>query len=44
MMADSPFNRLGTPADVGRVAAFLASDGASFVHGQHLAVNGGSTY
>ena len=44
MMAGSPFNRLGTAADVGNVAAFLASDEASFIHGQHLAVNGGSIY
>ena len=44
MMAGSPFNRLGTAADVASVAAFLASDGAGFIHGQHLAVNGGSIY
>ena len=43
-MAGSPFNRLGTAADVGSVATFLASDGAGFIHGQHLAVNGGSIY
>lgn len=42
MMAGSPFNRLGTATDVGNVAAFLASDSAGFIHGQHLAVNGGS--
>ena len=44
MMAGSPFNRLGTAADVGKVAAFLASQESSFIHGQHLAVNGGSIY
>ena len=44
MMAGSPFNRLGTAADVGNVAAFLASAEASFIHGQHLAVNGGSIH
>lgn len=44
MMAGCPFNRLGTPADVGNVAAFLASAEAGFIHGQHLAVNGGSIY
>ena len=44
LMAGSPFNRLGTAADVGHVAAFLASAAAGFIHGQHLAVNGGSIY
>jgi 3-oxoacyl-[acyl-carrier protein] reductase len=44
MMAGSPFNRLGTAADVGNVAAFLASAEAGFIHGQHLAVNGGSIH
>ncbi len=44
MMAGSPFNRLGSAADVGNVAAFLASDESSFILGQHLAVNGGSIY
>lgn len=44
MRKGSPFNRLGSPNDVGNVAAFLASDEASFIHGQHLAVNGGSIY
>ncbi|GAB3641356.1 SDR family oxidoreductase [Spirosoma arcticum] len=44
MMAGSPFNRLGSVADVGNVAAFLASNEGSFIHGQHLAVNGGSIY
>ncbi|MFD1875482.1 SDR family NAD(P)-dependent oxidoreductase [Hymenobacter bucti] len=44
MMAGSPFNRLGTAADIGNVAAFLASADAGFIHGQHLAVNGGSIH
>lgn len=44
MRAGSPFNRLGTPADVARVVAFLASDEGAFVHGHHLQVNGGSIY
>jgi len=44
MRAGSPLNRLGSAADVGNVAAFLASNEASFIHGHHLQVNGGSIY
>ena len=33
--------RLGTPADIGAVAAFLASEGASFLTGQAITVDGG---
>lgn len=44
MRAGSPFNRLGTPADVANVVAFLASNEGTFVHGHHLQVNGGSIY
>lgn len=33
--------RLGTPADIGAVAAFLASEGASFITGQAITVDGG---
>jgi 3-oxoacyl-[acyl-carrier protein] reductase len=44
MRAGSPLNRLGSTADVGNVAAFLASNEASFIHGHHLQVNGGSIY
>lgn len=36
-----PVGRLGTPADVAGVAAFLASDDASFVTGESLLVDGG---
>ena len=34
-------NRLGTPEDVARVVAFLAGDGAAYITGQVLAVDGG---
>ena len=38
-----PFNRMGKPQDIAGAVAFLASDAASFVNGQTLAVNGGRT-
>ncbi len=36
-----PLGRLGTPADVAAAVCFLASDEASYITGQILAVNGG---
>jgi 3-oxoacyl-[acyl-carrier protein] reductase len=36
----SPFNRIGTPKEVAEVVAFLASDKASWVHGQIIQPNG----
>jgi 2-hydroxycyclohexanecarboxyl-CoA dehydrogenase len=38
-----PFRRIGQPADVANVVAFLASDEASFVTGQTVSVSGGLT-
>jgi 2-hydroxycyclohexanecarboxyl-CoA dehydrogenase len=38
-----PFRRLGQPADVANVVAFLASDEASFITGQTVSVSGGLT-
>jgi hypothetical protein len=35
--------RIGTPEDVGRAVAFLASDDASFITGTQLYVDGGMT-
>lgn len=37
-----PLDRLGRPDDVARAAVFLASDGASFITGHCLAVDGGN--
>lgn len=39
--AMSPFNRIGTPDEVAEVVSFLASDKASWVHGQVIQPNGG---
>jgi glucose 1-dehydrogenase/3-oxoacyl-[acyl-carrier protein] reductase len=38
-----PWGRVGTPADIGQVAAFLVSDAADFITGQVLYVDGGTT-
>ncbi|MGA8938534.1 MAG: SDR family oxidoreductase [Acidobacteriaceae bacterium] len=38
-----PLRRMGVAEEVGRVVAFLAGDGASFVTGQRISVNGGNT-
>jgi 3-oxoacyl-[acyl-carrier protein] reductase len=42
-IAGVPMQRMGTPEDVGRMVAFLASDGARFITGQKFSVNGGNT-
>lgn len=36
-----PMGRMGTPEDVARAVAFLAGDGAAYITGQVLAVDGG---
>jgi 3-oxoacyl-[acyl-carrier protein] reductase len=38
---DVPLGRMGTPADVADVVSFLASDGARFITGERITVNGG---
>ena len=38
-----PMERWGVPADVGGAVTFLASDAASFITGQNIAINGGMT-
>lgn len=39
--AQIPMQRLGQPEDVARAVAFLASDGAGYITGANLPVNGG---
>lgn len=38
-----PAGRMGKPEDVARTVAFLASEGASYINGQVIAVDGGMT-
>jgi NAD(P)-dependent dehydrogenase (short-subunit alcohol dehydrogenase family) len=38
-----PMGRWGEPDEIGKVAAFLAADDASFITGQAIAVDGGMT-
>ena len=38
-----PYRRIGEPADIGRAAAWLASDDSDYVHGTTLFVDGGMT-
>jgi glucose 1-dehydrogenase len=40
--AKLPMGRLGTPDDIGRAAAFLASDDAAYIAGTVLTVDGGA--
>ena len=38
-----PLNRIGEPEEVAKIAAFLASDRASYITGQPFVIDGGST-
>lgn len=41
IIASIPAGRLGSPAEIGRMAAFLASDDAAYINGATFDVNGG---
>ena len=41
--SQTPLRRIGTPGEIGPVAAFLASSAASFMTGQTIVVDGGVT-
>ena len=38
-----PIGRVGLPADIAEAVCFLVSDGADFITGQTLYVDGGTT-
>jgi len=41
LIAQTPLNRLGQPADIADVVAILVSDDARWITGQHIRANGG---
>ncbi|HZO56089.1 MAG TPA: SDR family oxidoreductase [Bryobacteraceae bacterium] len=41
MLKRVPLKRMGTPDDIASAVAFLAGDGASYITGHVLDVNGG---
>jgi 3-oxoacyl-[acyl-carrier protein] reductase len=43
MEAAIPMRRLGTVAEIGHAAVFLASDEAAYITGQGLVIDGGQT-
>ena len=42
LVAMTPLGRVGTPEDIAKIVAFLASDDSGFITGEAVAVNGGS--
>jgi 3-oxoacyl-[acyl-carrier protein] reductase len=41
LIANTPLGRMGQPADIAKVAVFLASDDAAWITGQQLSASGG---
>jgi 3-oxoacyl-[acyl-carrier protein] reductase len=43
VMRSSPFGRMGAADEIAAVVAFLCSDDARWISGQHLLVNGAAS-
>lgn len=43
LMTLVPYNRIGEPEEIGRIAAFLASDQADYITGASIVIDGGAT-
>ena len=43
MLQNVPLGREGRPEDIAKTVSFLASEGAAYIHGQVIAVDGGMT-
>jgi glucose 1-dehydrogenase len=43
LMTLIPYNRIGTPQDIGKLAVFLASDDADYITGASIFIDGGMT-
>jgi glucose 1-dehydrogenase len=38
-----PYDRIGTPEDIGKLAVFLASDDSDYITGASIFIDGGMT-
>jgi NAD(P)-dependent dehydrogenase (short-subunit alcohol dehydrogenase family) len=43
MVVDTPLARLGDPAEIGEAVFWLCGEGATFVHGQAIPIDGALT-
>ena len=43
LVRDTPAGRWGKPEDVAKLVAFLLSDDASYINGEDIIIDGGST-
>jgi 3-oxoacyl-[acyl-carrier protein] reductase len=44
IVKSTPLGRIGEPEDIGRIAAFLASDDSYWINGEHIKAGGGVTF
>jgi NAD(P)-dependent dehydrogenase (short-subunit alcohol dehydrogenase family) len=43
LVGKSPLGRIGAPEEIGRIAAFLAGEDSSYIHGVELFADGGAS-